>query len=203
MHTIAILSSDRHTANNSHFIMAASKAGNLTNAHIGLVISNNSDAAILDVAKELAVPAYAITKKDHGTMAATEKAMSNLLRRNKVELVLLVGYIPKVSLILLNAFPARILNFHPGPLPRFGGKGMISTAIQRSILKEGVEYTGPTVHLVDEQYDHGQILAHWPLKVRPNDTPESLNERCNLAGRKLYVQVINDFVYRLDHPNEF
>lgn len=136
-------------------------------------------------------------------MAAVEIAMRGLLVKNNVELVLLVGYIPKVSPILLNAFPSRILNFHPGPIPRFGGKGMMFTLVQEAVLKAGVEYTGPTIHLVDEEYDHGQTLAHWPIKVRRDDTPESLNERCNLAGRKLYVQVINDFIYRLDHPDEF
>lgn len=203
MHTIAILSSDRRAANNSRYIMTASKAGKLKNAHIGLVVSNNADAAIFNVAEELEIPSYATTKKDYGDITGVEVAMRDLLLKNKVELVLLVGYMPKVSPILLDAFPARILNFHPGPIPRFGGKGMMFTSVQKAVLEAGAECTGPTIHLVDEEYDHGQTLAHWPIKVRPDDTPESLNERCNLAGRKLYVQVINDFIYRLDHPDEF
>ena len=104
---------------------------------------------------------------------------------------------------MLEAFPERILNFHPAPIPQFGGKGLGGIAAQVAVLQATAKYTGPTIHLVDEEYDHGQTLGHWPVRVCPDDTPESLNERCNLAGRKLYVEVINDFVYRLNHPKEF
>lgn len=96
-----------------------------------------------------------------------------------------------------------ILNIHSGPLPRFGGVGMMQDRTQKAVLAAGVRYSGPTIHIVNEEYDHGQILAHWPIKIRPSDTPESLNARCNAVGQKLYVHVIRDFIHRLDHPQEY
>jgi phosphoribosylglycinamide formyltransferase-1 len=80
---------------------------------------------------------------------------------------------------------------------------MIQPISQAHVLAAGVNFSGPTIHLVDAEYDHGQILAHWPIRIRPDDTPESLNMRCNLAGMPLYVQAIKDFVRRLDRPDEF
>lgn len=64
-------------------------------------------------------------------------------------------------------------------------------------------YSGPTIHIVDEEYDHGSTLGHWPVKVRPDDTAVSLNDRCNQAGKPLYVAVLRDYIYRLEHPDVF
>jgi phosphoribosylglycinamide formyltransferase-1 len=115
----------------------------------------------------------------------------------------LLGYAKKIGSTLLTAYPDRILNIHSAPLPRFGGQGMVQPISQAHVLAAGVRCSGPTIHLVDAEYDHGQILAHWPVPIRPDDTPESLNLRCNLAGMPLYVRAIGDFVHRLDHPDEY
>jgi phosphoribosylglycinamide formyltransferase-1 len=197
MHTFGVLSSG--VPNTFRHIHSAIQSAALPNAKIGLVLCDKPGTPILAAAAELHVPCeYILEKKD-----AFDAKARDVFARAGVETVLLIGYERKVGTPLLKAYPDRIFNIHGGPLPRFGGKGMIHEQTQKAVVAAGVKYTGPTVHIVDEQYDHGQVLAHWPVKIRRDDTSESLNARCNLAGRRLYVAVLRDFLYRLEHPEWF
>jgi phosphoribosylglycinamide formyltransferase 1 len=197
MHTIGVLSSG--VPNTFRHIAKAVETGEIPNIQVGIVVCDRPDMPILDVAQELNLTHHYIPRQQHDFEAQARI----LLLEADVDLVLLIGYLPKVGATLLETFPGRILNSHSGPLPRFGGKGMIQNRTQTAVLAAGVTYSGPTIHLVDAEYDHGQILGHWPVMIRPADTPESLNTRCNLAGRQLYVSVLRDYIYRLDRPELF
>lgn len=198
MYTVAIISSDTRAANNSRYVLSAYKNKQIPDAKF-IVLSDNKKAAIFEAATSLSIPSYYAdtTGNDSG------ETMRDILLEQNVDVVMLLGYTKKIKAPMLDAFPNRILNFHSAPIPRFGGKGLGGINAQVAVLEAGAEYTGPVIHIVDEEYDHGPILAHWPIKVRPDDTPESLNARCNAAGRKLYVQEINNFIYRLRHPEDF
>ena len=92
---------------------------------------------------------------------------------------------------------------HGAPIPQFGGKGLGGISAEEAVLAAGAPYTGPVIHIVNEEYDRGQILAHHPIKVGPTDTAESLYTRCNDAGRELWVTTLQRVLIWLDYPEDF
>jgi phosphoribosylglycinamide formyltransferase-1 len=139
---------------------------------VALVVSNRDDAPALERARERDIPAATIARD--GTDAA---ALLALLRGHDIGLVVLAGYLKRVPDAVVSAWRGRVLNIHPALLPAFGGPGMYGRRVHEAVLASGVRLTGATVHVVDEQYDHGPIVAQWPVPVRAGDTPESLAAR--------------------------
>jgi phosphoribosylglycinamide formyltransferase-1 len=197
MHVIGVMSSG--FARRLEHIDTAIKKGELPGARIGVVICNRVETPVLEMAQRLSIPHYVIGKggKDIDSEAR------DILLEHGVELVLLTGYYKKVKKTLLDTFPDRILNMHPGPIPQFGGKGMCGIIVQEAVIAAKAQYTGPVVHIVDEEYDHGTVLSFCPIKVRADDTAQTLHERSLQAGGPLLIQVVRDFLYRLDHPKDF
>lgn len=109
-----------------------------------------------------------------------------LLKEHGVELILLAGYLRLIPEEIVRAFRRRILNIHPALLPAFGGKGMYGKHVHAAVLESGARLSGVTVHYVDEEYDHGTILAQWPVPVQAGDTPESLAARVLQVEHALY-----------------
>ncbi|BCJ39458.1 phosphoribosylglycinamide formyltransferase [Actinoplanes ianthinogenes] len=182
------------------YICRAILDGVLTNCKFTAVCANRPGAPIFGSAEAQGIPWRYLDGTSTGEI--DEQALA-FFRQHDVDFVILLGYGRKVGSTLLDAYPDRILNLHSAPLPRFGGQGMVQPVSQAHVLAAGVRFSGPTIHLVDADYDTGQILAHWPVRIRPDDTPESLNARCNLAAMPLYVRTIQDFVHRLDFPDEY
>jgi phosphoribosylglycinamide formyltransferase-1 len=115
-----------------------------------------------------------------------------LLREHQVDVVVLAGWLRLIDPRVLAAYPNRVVNIHPGPLPRFGGHGMYGIHVHEAVLAAGVPVSGPTVHLVDERYDEGPVLAHEVVDVLPDDTPETLQQRVLRAEHALYWKVIRE-----------
>jgi phosphoribosylglycinamide formyltransferase-1 len=109
-----------------------------------------------------------------------------VLRAADVQVIFLAGYLRLIPGAVCAAFPHRILNIHPALLPAFGGKGMWGAAVHEAVLRAGVRVTGPTVHLVDERYDEGAILAQWPVPVLPGDDVPALAARVLAVEHQLY-----------------
>jgi len=114
---------------------------------------------------------------------------------NAVDIICLCGFLKK--LVIPDQWMGRILNIHPGPLPRFGGFGMYGHFVHEAVLAAGVSESGPTIHLVDNQYDHGKILAFEPVQVLEGDTPDTLQKRVYEAEMKLYPVVLQNFISSL------
>jgi len=114
-----------------------------------------------------------------------------LLRSRGIGLVALAGYLRLLPAAMVAAFPGRILNVHPALLPAFGGQGMYGAHVHRAVLASGARLSGTTVHLVDEEYDRGVILAQWPVPVLTGDSPESLAARVQEVERALYPLVLD------------
>jgi phosphoribosylglycinamide formyltransferase 1 len=113
-----------------------------------------------------------------------------LLRRHRVELLVLAGYVKLVPMSVIAAYRGRILNIHPALLPQFGGKGMYGRRVHEAVLASGVNESGATVHLVDEEYDHGAVLAQARVPVLSGDTPERLAHRVIEAEHRLLPAVV-------------
>lgn len=158
-------------------------------ALVALVIANRAAAGALERARRHGIPAAFVGRKQH---ADPDARILELLREHRVDVVVLAGWLALVGPQLLAAYPERVLNIHPGPLPRFGGKGMYGQHVHAAVIAAGVAATGPTVHLVDERYDEGPILAHVEVPVHPADTPESLAQRVLREEHDLLWRVIRD-----------
>jgi len=155
-----------------------------------LVVSDVFDAAILDVAREFGVPnAYLPPGKFRTRLEPTaEMELLKMLEAAGVDLVILAGFMRVLKEPMLNAFPRRIINLHPSLLPKFPGM-----EAWRQALVAGEKLTGCTVHYVDAGIDSGEIIAQRNVPVLPNDTPESLHARIQIAERELYPEVIGRF----------
>jgi len=100
---------------------------------------------------------------------------------------------------VVSAYRGRILNIHPALLPRFGGPGMYGIHVHEAVLRAGEPYTGASVHIVDEDYDTGPVLAQIRIPVLPDDTPERLAERLLPYEHELYPRVLNQCARILRH----
>ncbi len=157
-------------------------------ASLRLVVSNRREAPALDFARAHGVPVRHIP-----TLPDPDRADARLegaLAACGAELVVLSGYLRKLGPRVLGAFPGRVLNIHPGLLPRFGGEGMYGRRVHEAVLAAGVAVSGATVHLVDALYDHGPVVARMEVPVLPGDTAQSLEARVTAAEPGLFVETL-------------
>lgn len=113
------------------------------------------------------------------------------LERLRADLVVLAGYLRLVPAEVVQRYHGRMLNVHPALLPGFGGAGMYGLRVHQAVLDAGVQVTGPTVHFVDEVFDHGAIVAQWPVPVLPGDTAERVAARVLRAEHALFPRAIH------------
>jgi phosphoribosylglycinamide formyltransferase-1 len=160
-------------------------------AEVVLLIVSRQDAPVTELARRLGVECVVLDEKQLGS-AACDAAMEALLTDRRADLVVLAGYVRKVGPRTLRAFAGRLINTHPAPLPRFGGKGMFGEHVHRAVLEAGVATSAATVHLVDEEYDSGPVIAERPVPVLPSDDVATLRERVRAVERALLVSTISD-----------
>ncbi|EDM78733.1 Phosphoribosylglycinamide formyltransferase [Plesiocystis pacifica SIR-1] len=156
---------------------------------VSLVISNKASTGALERARRHGIPAHHVGRR---TAPDPDGRIVELLAEHDIDVVVLAGWLKLVDARMLEAFPDRVVNIHPGPLPRFGGKGMYGHHVHAAVLAAGASHSGPTVHLVNARYDEGPILAHVEVPVVDGDTPETLAERVLRAEHQLFWRVIQD-----------
>ena len=178
-----------HGGSNMQAILDAIAAGALP-AEARIVICNNSGARALERARVAGVPGLHLSAAALGSEEALDRAMLEALRGHGVGLVVCAGYMRKVGPRVLAAYVRRVLNIHPALLPRHGGKGMYGIRVHEAVLAAGERETGVTVHLVDEVYDHGPIVAQARVPVQPGDTPEALQARVLQTEHRLYPETL-------------
>jgi formyltetrahydrofolate-dependent phosphoribosylglycinamide formyltransferase len=152
--------------------------------NIELVASNRESAGALDRARAAGVPAEAFDANDGGS------SLTDLLRRWSIDLVVLAGYLKQIPASLIEAYHGRIINIHPGLLPDFGGPGMYGARVHAAVLASGATSTGLTIHFVDNEYDHGPVIAQWRVRVKIDDTAASLADRVLSAEHIVYPRVV-------------
>jgi phosphoribosylglycinamide formyltransferase-1 len=166
-----------------------------------VVLSNRSDAGILDVAREFGVDARVLSPRDFDDREKYVTALLELLSAYDVEIVALAGYLLKVPAEVVSAYAGRIVNIHPALLPKFGGKGMYGINVHRAVLAAGERCTGMSVHLVDDNYDTGAILEQARVPIFATDTPETLMERVQTAERWYYPAALDRVCARIRAKN--
>ena len=193
---IGILGSGK--GSNCRAILERIRSGDLA-AEARLVVSDVLDAPILDMAREFGVTnAYLPPGRFRTRLEPeTEKQLVQMLRDTGVELVVLAGFMRVLHEPMLKAFPRRIINIHPSLLPKFPG-----LEAWKQALAAGESVTGCTVHYVDEQIDHGQILGQKETKILSSDSAESLHERIQVLEHELYPAVIAGFCKRYGEASQ-
>ena len=165
-----------HGGSSMRAILQAIGEGSLA-ALPAVAISNNPGSPAIAAARAAGVPALHVSATTAGSADAADRTIADAFASEGVDLVVLSGYLRKLGPAVLGAYPGRILNIHPALLPKFGGQGMFGRHVHEAVLAAGETVSGATVHLVDEQYDHGPILAQDTVPVLPGDTAETLQAR--------------------------
>jgi phosphoribosylglycinamide formyltransferase 1 len=171
-----------------HFRPAAAPA-----AEVALVVGSRPGIGALERAAAAGIEHVALGPRVCGA-EAFPGALLAALERAGADLVVLAGYLQLVPQVVVERYRGRILNIHPALLPAFGGTGMYGAHVHRAVIAAGARVSGATVHLVDERYDEGRILAQWPVPVLPDDTPESLAARVLRVEHLLLPMVVEALV---------
>jgi phosphoribosylglycinamide formyltransferase 1 len=182
----AVLASGR--GGNLKAIIEAEKSG-FIKAHLNVVISDKKDAYALTHAREAKISTVYINPKDFNDRESYDRAVIENLREYKIDFVVLAGYMRLLSSYFIGQYPDKILNIHPSLLPAFKGTHAIKDAFDY-----GAKVTGPTVHFVSEDLDAGPIILQEPVRVDPQDSLETLEEKIHQAEHRLYPQAIDLFV---------
>ncbi|MEP7382183.1 MAG: phosphoribosylglycinamide formyltransferase [Gemmatimonadota bacterium] len=153
-------------------------------ADVALVASDRADAGALERGRVHGVPVVAMDRE------ARTSGMLSLLTRHAVDLVVLAGFLRFVPAEVTRSYRGRILNIHPALLPAFGGSGMYGRHVHEAVIARGAKLSGVTVHFVDDEYDHGPIIAQWPVPVFSHDTASTLAHRVLEVEHALYPLVI-------------
>ena len=164
---------------------------------IRLLVVNKPGVGALDRAKRLGVEALVIDPKGFPDRAAFYDAVAGEMEKRGVTLVCLAGYLLRIEPNFIRRFPGRVLNIHPALLPKFGGKGMWGHHVHEAVLAAGEKESGCTVHVVDEEFDHGAMLAQARVPVLPGDTPDTLAARVLVQEHKLFPAAVARTVAQL------
>lgn len=162
---------------NLQAILDAIDQGEIQNAKVTFVISNNPNAYALTRAEKHGIPAVCISPKNYENRELFHEALVQALKDAGVDLIVLAGYLVAVPPVMVKAFPNRIINIHPSLIPSFCGKGFYGLHVHEGVLGRGVKVTGATVHFVDEGTDTGPIILQKAVAVQEGDTPEILQRR--------------------------
>lgn len=172
---IAVLVSGGGT--NLQALIDAEKSGIIKNGKISLVISNVKGAYALERAKNADIRTETVVKKELGSQEAFEEKIISLLSENKIDLIVLAGFMSILSENFTLSYPHRIINVHPSLIPSFCGKGFYGLHVHEAALAKGVKVTGATVHFVNEIPDGGEIILQKAVEIKEGDTPEVLQKR--------------------------
>ncbi len=163
-----------------------------------LVASDRPGAHALARARARGIPAALIRTKAHPEGAP----LLQLLRDARVDYVVLAGYLRLVPAEVVRAYTGRIVNVHPALLPAFGGPGMYGHHVHEAVIAAHARESGPTVHFVDEVFDHGAVIAQWAVPVLPNDTPDALAARVLRMEHLLYPRAVQALAAGRIHPGQ-
>lgn len=153
-------------------------------ANVVLVASNRPDSPVLIRAATASIDIATFDAADDGS------ELLALLHKFRIDLVVLAGYLKRIQSKVIREYAGRIVNIHPALLPAFGGEGMYGARVHEAVIASGAKESGATVHLVDDEYDRGPIVAQWRIPVEPSDTPTSLAARVLNVEHIVYPRTI-------------
>ena len=177
------------TGSNMEAIMAACDRGDLL-AEIALIVSDQPEARGVQTAKKRGIETFVSPYEKGVSRQANELPIVKALQEKNIDWIVLAGYMKILSSDFVRTFPGRIVNIHPSLLPAFPGAHAI-----RDVLEGGADYTGVTIHIVDELVDHGPILAQEEVPIYLGDKEESLAIRIHEVEHRLYPRTLQQLLH--------
>jgi phosphoribosylglycinamide formyltransferase 1 len=153
-------------------------------AKVVLVASNRADSPALIRAATASIDIAHFNAADDGT------ELLDLLKKHLIDLVVLAGYLKRIPSKVIREYSGRMINIHPALLPAFGGEGMYGARVHEAVIASGAKESGVTVHLVDDEYDRGPIVAQWRIPVEPSDTADRLAARVLNVEHVVYPRTV-------------
>ncbi len=196
---IAVFASGR--GSNFQALLQAIEEKRIPNAHIVLVVSNNSDAGALAVARKHNIPAVYLSQKQFASEKEFNRTLLQTLDSHGANFIALAGYMKRLDAAVIQRYRYRMVNIHPALLPSFGGKGMYGAHVHEAVIASGVKLTGVTVHIVDEEYDHGLIVLQRAVAVEDHDSQETLAAKVLKVEHQLYPEAVRLFAEGKVHVN--
>lgn len=185
-HNIAIFASGEGT--NALNIIHHFK--NSKKVNVALVVSNRDDAPVLMKAVAENVPVLFLRNKEYfTTIECTE-----IFKKEKIDLIVLAGFLWLVPTTLIRAFPNKIVNIHPALLPKYGGKGMYGINVHKAVLENKEKESGISIHYVIEKFDEGKIIFQARCAISPNETSVSLSKKIQALEHEHYPKVIENLL---------
>lgn len=175
MNKIAVLVSGGGT--NLQALIDASKENKLGGGELALVISSVAEAFAIERAKKAGIKAITIERKKYENISTYDSDLVDVLINEKIDLIVLAGFLSVLGSSVLKNFENRIINVHPALIPSFCGKGFYGLRVHKAVIESGVKITGATVHFVNEIVDGGKIILQKAIDVQTDDTPETLQQR--------------------------
>ena len=159
------------------------------NAELALVFSNSRKAKGLKRAKDAGIKTLCLVRKDYATPQSYDRDIVINLKEHGIDFVVLAGYMKLLTPYFIKQFPNKIINVHPSLLPSFKGMRGIKDA-----FTYGAKVTGVTIHFVDEKMDHGAIIMQEAIKIKEDDTLESLTEKVHTIEHRIFPKAIQMYV---------
>jgi phosphoribosylglycinamide formyltransferase-1 len=185
MKRIAILASG--SGSNAENIIKYFSANN--EVEVPFVISNRKEVYVHERCKYLGVPSYVIPKADFENGVATK-----FLLDNKIDLVVLAGFLLRIPDDMLAAYPNKVINIHPSLLPKYGGKGMYGDNVHKAVVENKETESGITIHFLNDRFDEGEHVAQYKCEVLPTDTPEDVATKVHALEYEWYPKVIENIL---------
>lgn len=162
---------------------------NSTDISIALIAANKADAFVLERAKKLDIPSCVFSKEEMQNGALQEK-----LKGQKIDWIVLAGFLLRIPQSMVEAFPNKIINIHPALLPNYGGKGMYGMNVHKAVIAAKEKKSGITIHYVNENYDKGAIIFQGQCEITAGDTAEDLAQKIHQLEYANFPKVIDEVI---------
>jgi phosphoribosylglycinamide formyltransferase-1 len=155
-----------------------------------LVASNKEDAPVLEKAKSAGIDTLYMSPE----LRNQPMELARLLQAIPIDLIVLAGYLKKIPIALIRAFPNKIINIHPALLPKYGGKGMYGINVHRAVKEAGEKQSGITIHFVNEDYDKGEVIFQQAVDLEDSDSPEDIAAKVLKLEHYHFPRVIDELL---------
>lgn len=160
-----------------------------------LVFTNNPNAGVIARVEKYNKNVQILSKE---SLYSYSEQLIEFIKTEKIELIILAGFLLKIPEAFVKAFPDKIINIHPALLPKYGGKGMYGMHVHQAVIRNNEAESGITVHFVNEEYDEGKTILQAKCKVEPSDTPESLAKKIHLLEYEYFPKAVEKLLQLLE-----
>ena len=163
---------------------------NSENVNVALCATNNANAGVIQHAKSHKIDVVVFKNEDF----IDGNLVLDKLKDFQIDFIVLAGFLRKIPEMLTESFKDRIINIHPALLPMYGGKGMYGKNVHRAVKENNESFSGPTIHLVNNKFDDGAILAQFETKIEETDTPDDIARKVLVLEHQYFAKVIESYI---------